>query len=48
MPNHSWTFVFDRPGIYWYHSEPHPWMHAEIIVLPGESMTVMPEGPIHP
>jgi plastocyanin len=32
MPNHSWTFVFDKPGIYWYHSEPHPWMHAEIIV----------------
>lgn len=48
MPNHSWTFVFDRPGIYWYHSEPHPWMHAEIIVLPSQSVSVMPEGPIHP
>ncbi len=48
MPNHSWTFVFDKPGIYWYHSEPHPWMHAEIIVLPGESVPVIPEGPIHP
>ncbi|HEX5358870.1 MAG TPA: hypothetical protein VFW99_03030 [Candidatus Nitrosotalea sp.] len=48
MPNHSWTFVFDRPGIYWYHSESHPWMHAEVIVLPGESVPVIPEGPIHP
>jgi plastocyanin len=48
MPHHSWTFVFDRPGIYWYHSEPHPWMHAEVIVLPDESIPVIPEGPIHP
>ncbi len=48
MPNHSWTFVFDRPGIYWYHSEPHPWMHAEVIVLPDESIPIMPDGPIHP
>jgi plastocyanin len=48
MPNHSWIFVFDRPGIYWYHSEPHPWMHAEVIVLPSESIPVIPEGPIHP
>ncbi|CUR51375.1 Putative blue (Type 1) copper containing protein [Nitrosotalea devaniterrae] len=48
MPNHSWTFVFDRPGIYWYHSEQHPWMHAEIIVLPSEFVPVTPKGPIHP
>ncbi len=48
ISKHSWTYVFDRPGIYWYHSEPHPWMHAEVIVLPDESIPVIPEGPIHP
>ncbi|MDH2908292.1 MAG: hypothetical protein PXX83_09395 [Candidatus Nitrosotalea sp.] len=45
LPNHSWIFVFDRPGIYWYHSESHPWMHAEVIVLPDESVPVIPNGP---
>jgi plastocyanin len=50
MPGHSWTFVFDRPGIYWYHSEPHPWMHAEVIVLPDESVipSTLDEKLIHP
>ncbi|MDE1763904.1 MAG: hypothetical protein KGH88_06635 [Thaumarchaeota archaeon] len=49
LPNHSWTFVFDRPGIYWYHSESRPRMHAEVIVLPDESIPVMPYyGLIHP
>jgi plastocyanin len=49
LPGHSWTFVFDRPGIYWYHSEPHPWMHAKVIVLPDESIIpVIPDGSIHP
>ena len=33
-PNDSWTYVFDRPGVYGYHGEPSPWMRGEVIVLP--------------
>ena len=31
-PNQTWSFVFQKVGIYQYHSEPHPWMKGEVIV----------------
>ncbi|MGI0102326.1 MAG: cupredoxin domain-containing protein [Nitrosotalea sp.] len=36
MPEHSWVHVFDRPGIYWYHSVSHPWMRGKVTVLPRD------------
>ena len=36
MPKHSWVHVFDRPGIYRYHSNIHPWMRGQVIVLPRD------------
>ena len=31
-PNDSWTWSFDKVGVYEYHSEPHPWMRGTITV----------------
>ncbi|HJT10329.1 MAG TPA: hypothetical protein VJ771_06040 [Candidatus Nitrosotalea sp.] len=45
---HSWTYVFDRPGIYWYHSVPHPWMRGEVIVLSYDDSYVPSIAVIHP
>lgn len=33
-PNMTWTYVFDKVGTYNYHSEPHPWMRGQVIVVP--------------
>lgn len=33
-PNHSWTYVFERPGVYEYHEEPSS-LHGKVIVLPN-------------
>ncbi|OGF57054.1 MAG: hypothetical protein A2Z21_10285 [Candidatus Fraserbacteria bacterium RBG_16_55_9] len=30
--NQSWSFTFDKPGIYSYFCEPHPYMQGQIIV----------------
>ncbi len=47
MPGDSWTYAFDRPGIYWYHSLPHPWMRGKIIVMPqDDSDTTSTTGPL--
>ncbi|MDE1765857.1 MAG: cupredoxin domain-containing protein [Thaumarchaeota archaeon] len=47
MPGNSWTYVFDRPGIYRYHSVPHPWMRGEVIVLPHDDSYMSPIAPPH-
>lgn len=36
-PDQSYTFTFTEPGIFAYHTEPHPWMKGTIIVLPQSS-----------
>jgi len=36
LPNQTWSFVFQKVGSYTYHSEPHPWMKGEIIVMKKE------------
>jgi plastocyanin len=33
IPGQSFQFTFTRPGIYEYHSEPHPWMHGKVVVI---------------
>ena len=33
LPNQTWSFVFQKVGTFSYHSEPHPWMKGEIIVI---------------
>jgi plastocyanin len=33
-PNGIFEFTFTKPGRFDYHSEPHPWMHGTVIVLP--------------
>lgn len=33
-PNHLWTHVFDRPGVYGYHDE-SSYFHGQVIVLPN-------------
>lgn len=33
-PNRSWTYVFERPGVYVYHGETSP-LHGKVIVLPN-------------
>ena len=35
LPGDEFRHTFTRPGEFGYHSEPHPWMHGKIIVLPG-------------
>jgi plastocyanin len=47
MPGDSWTYAFDRPGVYWYHSLPHPWMRGEVVVLPQDDSYMTPTtGPL--
>jgi plastocyanin len=36
LPNQTWSFVFQKVGEFSYHSEPHPWMKGEIIVMKKE------------
>ena len=36
LPNQTWSFVFQKVGSFSYHSEPHPWMKGEVIVLKKE------------
>ena len=36
LPNQTWSFVFQKVGTFSYHSEPHPWMKGEIIVMKKE------------
>lgn len=33
-PGESFEFTFTDPGTFGYHSEPHPWMRASVVVLP--------------
>ena len=36
LPNQTWSFVFQKVGSFTYHSEPHPWMKGEVIVMKKE------------
>ena len=36
LPNQTWSFVFQKVGSFQYHSEPHPWMKGEVIVMKKE------------
>ncbi len=31
-PGGSWSYTFDKPGVYRYHCSPHPWMEGTIVV----------------
>lgn len=33
-PSMTWTYVFEKVGRYPYHSEPHPWLNGQVIVVP--------------
>lgn len=39
-PGQMFSFTFNRPGEIHYHSEPHPWMHGTVIVLPSKPQEV--------
>lgn len=36
MSNQTWSFVFQKVGMYQYHSESYPWMKGEVIVMKKE------------
>ena len=36
LPNQTWSFVFQKVGSYQYHSDLHPWMKGEVIVMKKE------------
>jgi len=36
MSNQTWSFTFQKVGSFQYHSEPHPWMKGEVIVMKKE------------
>lgn len=41
LQGRSFNFTFTRVGDFRYHSEPHPWVHGWVLVLPqsGENLT---------
>lgn len=36
LPGDEFRYTFTQPGEFDYHSEPHPWKHGTVIVLPGK------------
>ena len=36
LPGDEFRYTFTRSGEFGYHSEPHPWKHGTVIVLPGK------------